>query len=695
MTIDEKCSTSRRILGHQMMAMLVLLLLLSSLPFASSDNNAAFIAQPLHTNRFIGETTGYVNQRLPMSLSTSTANTTNKSDDATNIPSKPKQSRRNENAQKVFALLNSRYNYNYNNNSNNEDAKSSIHIDLNSSEWTKAKRYIYHATSSSSTKHPLSVDQIISVLDFLDENFQCQGGKDGVIGTGSGTGTGTGIDSILILQTVPRILRKDPKSYLKPTVEFLKGLYGPMFLEFVKRRPDVLLTSGVGYNGNIHDGDDAMNTDHDGNDTTTTTTLTTSVDDENVEAYLTTDLGISANQVAKLKKSHPAIFQLSQAKIYPTVQYLLSACQGPSDEESKSTSTSTSRTIVGKMIKANPNILNLQLANIRAKVDFLQEYGFDSSESLGMLWKKYPGILGLSLESNLRPTTDLLLDLLETRMGASSKSQLSKTLSLHPQLLALAPENLASKAAYFDTIDDACAKSDDDSGTGIASKRKCKSLAARIVMSAPSVYSLSLENNIMPKMEYLSNLWNANNSTSSSSSMSSINPSRHISDYPNILTLSLQGNIQPTISFYNRTGYITVDSNGTCYSNDDSNASDRTYLPARYIATSLYNRLLPRWNFHGVQEANRLNQEEIIHVIDDPNESSILPKSSILPTSSSRPPLHIIAGATDEDFCKRMNYDYETYMKFKEFAMPQLKFSSQFDTWLKTGRPIDIDDAYT
>ena len=115
-----------------------------------------------------------------------------------------------------------------------------------------------------------------------------------------------------------------------------------------------------------------------------------------------------------------------------------------------------------------------------------------------------------------------------------------------------------------------------------------------------------------------------------------------------------------------------------------------THLPARYIATSLYNRLLPRWNYHIVQEADRLNRESKNAPRSSASLSTTNPLSSDHP-NHNRPPLHIIAGATDEAFCKRMNYDYVTYMKFKQEAMPRLKFSSQFATWIKTGQPIDVD----
>ena len=109
------------------------------------------------------------------------------------------------------------------------------------------------------------------------------------------------------------------------------------------------------------------------------------------------------------------------------------------------------------------------------------------------------------------------------------------------------------------------------------------------------------------------------------------------------------------------------------------------YLPPRYIATSLYNRLLPRWNYHLIQSQGK-DDDSV-----DLSRSAIDERKNDL-SFATKPPLHLLAGATDELFCKRMKYDYDTYIKFKKEAIPKLKFSSQFDTWIKTGLPIDMDN---
>jgi hypothetical protein len=54
------------------------------------------------------------------------------------------------------------------------------------------------------------------------------------------------------------------------------------------------------------------------------------------------------------------------------------------------------------------------------------------------------------------------------------------------------------------------------------------------------------------------------------------------------------------------------------------------------------------------------------------------------------PPLHLLVMSSDETFCETMGFRFESYVKFRNDAIPRLKFSSQFDIWIKTGKPIDL-----
>lgn len=86
-------------------------------------------------------------------------------------------------------------------------------------EWIKARNYLYRSSSRGDDPNRLTLDRVAAVLDFLDEAFPD--------------------DPNLVrcvVQTCPRILKKNVESYLKPTVEFLKDLYGPDLFYQVKRR---------------------------------------------------------------------------------------------------------------------------------------------------------------------------------------------------------------------------------------------------------------------------------------------------------------------------------------------------------------------------------------------------------------------------------------------------------------------------
>jgi ribosome-binding factor A len=263
----------------------------------------------------------------------------------------------------------------------------------------------------------------------------------------------------------------------------------------------------------------------------------------------------------------------------------------------------------------------------------------------------------------------------------------------HPQILSLSLGNLLAKSEYFDSIDISMM---DTMANATARKIKTTTLAARILMTTPSVYSLSLQQNIIPKVNYLStSIWGMNRTTISN----------NLYEYPQILTLSMQGNIIPTLSFYNMTGYIKLDTYGLPQQTIESHKQQQQQqqqqtkvgIRSRYIATSLYNRLLPRWHFL-LEERERRQQQQLKHQILSSLEKSISDLASFqnITTTATTihllPSLHLLAGASDGNFCYQMNISLTEYINYKEKEGARLKFTSQFDTWLKTGRPIDLDD---
>ena len=138
-----------------------------------------------------------------------------------------------------------------------------------------------------------------------------------------------------------------------------------------------------------------------------------------------------------------------------------------------------------------------------------------------------------------------------------------------------------------------------------------------------------------------------------------------LAQYPSILGLSLLGNLQPTVDFYNRTGYIHLNDHWQLV----EASTNSTRLRGRDLAMSLYNRLLPRWHFY-------LSRRQ---------------QSADATAVTSKLPLHVLVATSDAGFCQWMGLpDDREYNLFKRESIPRLKFSSQFDIWLKTGRPIGI-----
>jgi len=305
--------------------------------------------------------------------------------------------------------------------------------------------------------------------------------------------------------------------------------------------------------------------------------------------------------------------------------------------------------------------------------------------------------------------------------------QLKKCLLTHPQILCLTLSNLQKKVDYFHSI-------------GGRHEEEGMLLASRIATRCPQVYSLKLER-IQQSVDFLSRVWGCHavhkpvsdggddddndehHSTGSSSASNNKILAKMISEYPNVLTLSVEGNLQPTCNFYNQTGYTrlnenwelvvddAVDDSGDNEDDADKSSSLATKKPptkkrnnknqvrtarirGRHIAASLYQRLLPRWRFCSImnleiaekeeEEEERLRQQE------EQIEGSQVSDDDKLIVGPRFPSMDLLVMANDAQFCKSLEFDYDRYVQFKREESPRLRFSSQFDVWLKTGRPIDL-----
>jgi hypothetical protein len=342
-----------------------------------------------------------------------------------------------------------------------------------------------------------------------------------------------------------------------------------------------------------------------------------------MEELLSQLAGLSNTSLAQLKRTAPFVFGLPPTKVQSVLDYLFNLL----DHDDSHLTPQKKKAALGKLVVGHPHLLNLGVeTNLQPRVDFLSmTCGLTATDVAKLVQTSGGSILGLSVDQNLKPTMEYLRIVLHL-----DRKALRKCLLAHPQLLALSIANLQSKVHYFESI----------GGT---------SLASRIAYRCPAVYSLSLTDNLIPTIDFLSRAWGMTQPESSGDTLA-----HWLQEYPNILTMSLEGNIQPTMNFYNRTGYTGLTDNWEL-------VAGQTRIRGRYIAASLYNRLLPRWHYCRTQSE------------DDTNL-----------------PLHLLATATEVTFCQETGHTVEDFVRFKEDAIPRLKFSSQFDTWLKTGRPIDV-----
>eukprot|EP00970_Alexandrium_tamarense_P017253 scaffold8827_cov270-Alexandrium_tamarense.AAC.2 len=473
-----------------------------------------------------------------------------------------------------------------------------------------------------------------------------------------------------------------------------------MIYEAVGRNTDLLLVRGVGY---ASGGWEEEEEGEDGDDSRERKESVKCA----VETYLEMELGISVTSVAKLKKHHPTLFQLSLTnKVKPVVNFM-SSLLGYDVSSSTFTMQPKQKKQVSKLITNHPMLFQLDVAsNLEPTARFLQTCCDLSNKELSTVIASTPGALGLSVENNLKPTIQFLTNVLRegvpTKPGGDSNGEdatiakLRKCILKHPQILALSLLNLRAKMDYFDEIDELSHAGDENEEDDDKEHDNKGSLAARILVSAPSAYSLSLKDNIVPKIEFLGkHLWRCpvpaspwaednDESIDSCDVTTGCSLSERLREYPQILTLSLDGNIRPTLSFYNMTGYIEIDGHGLP---QKPVSHHQPFIRSRYIATSLYNRLLPRWHYL-LEEQDRKQQ-----LLNSDESGTATPKYIITPAgedSTHLPPLHLLAGAGDEVFCRQMKLSLTDYLAFKEEATPRLKFNTQFDMWLKTGRPIDL-----
>mmetsp|Transcript_28029 Transcript_28029/g.68244 ORF Transcript_28029/g.68244 Transcript_28029/m.68244 type:complete len:431 (-) Transcript_28029:2991-4283(-) len=352
--------------------------------------------------------------------------------DASSLTNETAGKRVNERFREVMALIKSRYG--------------------GECDCRRTKMYIYRAKK-------LSIESATGVLDFLDSFLPNE----------------------VVLQLLiesPRILNKSVDSYLRPTAEFLLNLWGEeLFNQAMQRNPQLLLTSGIGYNKAEPESSKQQNL--------------------SVDRVLMETVDLSNTQLIKLRNQSPFVFSLAPNKVNEGVDYLCEILK-PSGNQ---------KLVLRKMIMTNPNFLNLHVhTNLKPRVEYLTSTLQLSPKELSKLLQT-GSVLALSVDQNLKPTLEYLKeDLLLAE-------NLKKCVLSHPALLGLSLSNLQRKTNALNSI--------------------TKGLASKVARRCPSVFSLSLDENIYPKIEFLARVWGCEDDDTVLGTW--------LQEYPNVLTLSVEG----------------------------------------------------------------------------------------------------------------------------------------------------------
>lgn len=424
----------------------------------------------------------------------------------------------------------------------------------------------------------------------------------------------------------------------------------------------------------------------------------------------------------QMKERHPFILHIPLDRtIRPFVSFL--AClltQQDYDQSKREHSPTlllhslddTIKKVIIRVISNYPTILSLTLdGNLYPTVEFLQNSCFMDESNLANMVRNCPQILGLSVEDNLNITLDYIV----RSVGLNTPKDFQRCFGRHPQILCLSLENLHSKVVFLHSLEYNDEKNKDHSGEGvqviskqspaIGSNPTDVSLLYRIAVNAPSVYSLSLRDNVIPKLITLAKVWcpdlprisleqsletwknypvSGTMTHISLPQQARITLTKRIKEYPAILTFSHDAKILPTLQFLNRTGYLNLDASGYAQDTTGNSAHHHPYaIPGRYLAASLYTRLLPRWHYIQNQRQQLLNNTCL-------DKTKNKPDAVFQSKVFEHPPLHILTISTDLQFCSYFNFTATSFHLYREDAIPKLKFTAQFENWIRTGAPIDI-----
>jgi hypothetical protein len=352
---------------------------------------------------------------------------------------------------------------------------------------------------------------------------------------------------------------------------------------------------------------------------------------------------------------------------------------------------------LGRLISRYPQLLGLSLeANVRPTLEYLASLGVSPARA----FTRHPQLFGLSIDANLRPTVDYLREL-----GVD----VARAVSAQPAVLSLSLEaNVVPTVAYLRSI---------------GMRELGRSLTAQ-----PSILELSVSANLEPKLAFLRSL-----------GMDRLpgGLGGQLDAYPTLLTLSVEGNLRPTAEALRRAGLFDAiddaegDEGVSC---DDGAGADGggvagggaggaggaanappgsppTLLRPRHLAASLEGRVLPRLAFCSARQAaletGTLKEEE--HAREEAEEEEGVVAAEAMPDVMAsggrrrrrrrgrrgfreRITLGAVTTMPDAAFAQHMGASADEYAQFKAawIAASAPKKPAVSIPWLPEGFDLDI-----
>ncbi|OLQ02654.1 6-methylsalicylic acid synthase [Symbiodinium microadriaticum] len=208
------------------------------------------------------------------------------------------------------------------------------------------------------------------------------------------------------------------------------------------------------------------------------------------------------------------------------------------------------------VLRKFPQLLGCSIeANLKPTVQWLHEVGL-SEAHVSKAIARFPQLLGLSIEANLKPTVEWLHEV------GLSKAQVTKTIATYPSLLGLSIEgNLKPTAEWLhdvglskDQVSKAIATFPPLLGCSIEANLKptvewlhevglSKDQVSKAIATFPALLGYSIEANLKPTVEWLHEV-----------ALSKAQVSKAIAAHPQLLGLSIEENLKPTVEWLHEVG---------------------------------------------------------------------------------------------------------------------------------------------